>query len=403
MRALPGLARSRQRDPVPRSLPDAGSARGDHPRPDRKSRRDHRPDFGPTLAQRQQRRPRSTPCPAALPAATVGTGWSSRIDRAARGRNSDLERNQRTSADGGRRTAPDARALREYRAHLRSVVPACRGNPNGPRRARARGRAGLSHLGRDRQGRARNPPRAAFRAVVRGDGRTRARCAARRRSLSGGRLLVPGSLVVERPSPRARHPDRCGSRGVAAAVGTRQGMAASRSTRWRAISQALVPGGEREGRAPSEGRQGDVEVVERATAHGRLGRALRRRPRPRRPADQGQHSAKAKDRSDRSGPGVPGRLGSSTVRGDVYEITKPNRECRAGTKNRKAGDGETNRDRKAEFSVGGGLGAKGRESGRNIVDYGAISVKGARDVLARVKENLQEVTLMGHTPETAEA
>lgn len=37
------------------------------------------------------------------------------------------------------------------------------------------------------------------------------------------------------------------------------------------------------------------------------------------------------------------------------------------------------------------------------LDYGAISVKGARDVLARVKENLQQVTLMGHTPETAEA
>jgi tetratricopeptide (TPR) repeat protein len=37
------------------------------------------------------------------------------------------------------------------------------------------------------------------------------------------------------------------------------------------------------------------------------------------------------------------------------------------------------------------------------LDYGAISVKGARDVLARVKENLQKVTLMGHTPETAEA
>src|SRR5262245_57129648 len=83
MRALPGPARSRQRYPVPRSLADAGSARGDHPRPDRKSRRDHRPDLGPTLAQRQQRRPRSTPCPAALPAATVGTGRSSRIDRAA--------------------------------------------------------------------------------------------------------------------------------------------------------------------------------------------------------------------------------------------------------------------------------------------------------------------------------
>src|SRR5262245_35091155 len=146
----------------------------------------------------------------------------------------------------------------------------------------------------------------------------------------------------------------------------RQGMAASRSTRWRAISQALVPGGEREGRAPSEGRQGDVEVVERATAHGRLGRALRWRPRPRRPADQGQHSAKAKDRSDRSGPGVPGRLGSSTVRVDVYELPKPHREIRAGTTNRKVGDGETNRDRKAEFSVGGGLGAKGRGSGRNV-------------------------------------
>jgi tetratricopeptide (TPR) repeat protein len=37
------------------------------------------------------------------------------------------------------------------------------------------------------------------------------------------------------------------------------------------------------------------------------------------------------------------------------------------------------------------------------LDYGAISVKGARDVLARVKDNLQQVTLMGHTPETAEA
>src|SRR5262245_47824691 len=392
MRALPGPARSRQRYPVPRSLADAGSARGDHPRPDRKSRRDHRPDLGPTPAQRQQRRPRSTSC---LQHCLLRL-WERAGAAGSIGPPEDAEATS-SGTDAPTRTTAGGRHL--TLEHYESI-----GRISGALSQHAEeiltGLVGLEHVVErvfrtlaeiDKEGRAirRALPFDQLCGET-GEPEHDVRRVVDRFRADDCSFLVPSLSSAPRLAPDTRID--VGHEALLRRWGRARRWLREEARDGEQYRRRLSRAGNERDALPRKGVQETAEgwKVQRRTAAwaDRYGGGLER-------VDRLIKDSITRRRWVIRGALALGLLGVLGVQLAGW-VSLTYRNSRLETERQTA-------IAKENFQSAVGSAQRVVDQVGTSLDYGAISVKGARDVLARVKENLQKVTLTGHTPETAEA